>query len=34
MIIPFCPPNVEKRRRKARESPKVKIDGRRVRNPI
>jgi hypothetical protein len=34
MIIPFCLPDIEKRRRKTGESPRVEIDGRRVRNPI
>jgi hypothetical protein len=34
VIIPFCPPDVEKERRKTGESPRIKIDGRRVRDPI
>jgi hypothetical protein len=34
MIIPFYPPNVEEGRRKTRESPRIKIDGRGVRNLI
>jgi hypothetical protein len=34
MIIPFCPPDVEKGRRKTGESPRVKIYGRRFRDPI
>jgi hypothetical protein len=34
MIAPFRPPNIEKRRREARESPRIKIDGSRVRNLI
>jgi hypothetical protein len=34
MIIPFCPPDVEEQRRKTRKSPKIKIDGRGVRDPI
>jgi hypothetical protein len=32
--IPFCPPDVEKGRRKTRELLGVKIDSGRVRNPI
>jgi hypothetical protein len=34
MIILFCPPDVEKRRRKTEESPRIKINGRRVKDPI
>jgi hypothetical protein len=34
MIAPFCPPDIEKRRREARESPRIKIDDSRVKNPI
>jgi hypothetical protein len=34
MIIPFCPPDVEERRIKTRESPRIKINGRRGRDPI
>jgi hypothetical protein len=34
MIAPFRPPNIEKRRREARESPRIEIDGGRFRNLI
>jgi hypothetical protein len=34
MIIPFCPPDVEKERRKTGELPRVKINSSRVKNPI
>jgi hypothetical protein len=34
MIIPFYPPDVEEGRRKTGESPRIKIDGRGVRDPI
>jgi hypothetical protein len=34
MIIPFCPPDIEKRRRKAGKLPGIKINGGRIRNPI
>jgi hypothetical protein len=34
MIVPFCPPDVEKGRRKTGKLPRVQINGSRIRNPI
>jgi hypothetical protein len=34
VITPFCPPNIKKRGRKARKSPRLKINSGRIRNLI
>jgi hypothetical protein len=34
IITPFCPPNIEKGGRKAKKSPRIKINSGRIRDPV